>query len=99
MKSTKKTTDIYFASALIAMGATLENVDRTDLRHMEFELSFPLDNEPIVRDVLGVAPEGATFPTTLDELEKNWLNKKGTMGALYNMAEAIKRMKSVVHSK
>jgi len=89
MKSTKVTTDIYFASALIAMGATLENVDRTDLRHMEFSLS--MDNLESLH--------GEDEASYLDVLERHWLNKQGTMGALYNMAEAIKRMKSVVHSK
>lgn len=79
---TKETTDIYFASALIAMGAKLENVDRTDLRHMVFTLSL-----------------SEVAENNFNELEKDWLNRTGVMGAMYNMAEAIKRMKSVVHSK
>lgn len=86
---TKETTDIYFASALIAMGAKLENVDRTDLRHMVFTLSLETPDTPLAQ----------AYSQSFDNLEKDWLNRVGTMGAMYNMAEAIKRMKSVVHSK
>jgi hypothetical protein len=92
MKQTKVTSDIYFASALIAMGATLENVDRTDLRHMEFTLSLEYPDTPLEQAKL-------LDWNSFDDLEKEWLNKIGVMGALYLMSEAIKRMKSVVHSK
>lgn len=86
---TKETTDIYFASALIAMGAKLESVDRADLRHMVFTLSLDDPETPLAQ----------AYSQNFDALERDWLNRSGTMGAMYNMAEAIKRMKSVVHSK
>ena len=36
---TKETTDIYFTAAMLALGAKLENVDRSDPRHMVFKIS------------------------------------------------------------
>lgn len=35
-----KTTKLYLAAALISLGAGLKKVDRSDPRHMEFQLIF-----------------------------------------------------------
>ena len=47
----KKTTDIYLASAMSALGANLEGVDKSDPKHMVFEFSPKLAK--MVSDTLG----------------------------------------------
>ncbi len=86
-----KTTDIYFASALSALGANLVNVDKTDPRHMEFEFT--------PRNASTGALATIELPTmNLDVLERAWANKTLDVNAV-EYADAIKRLKSVVHSK
>jgi hypothetical protein len=91
----KTTTDIYFAAAMLSLGAKLDKVDRTDQRHMVFHLSSPMKDVP---PALTGTPGTVTAPALdLDALELDWANGK-VPGNLFDMAEAIKRMKSVVHS-
>lgn len=85
---TKKTSDIYFASALSALGAKLESIDKTDPRHMVFEFSSPESSSDAI-------PKFAVLD--LDYIERGWLNKVLPVNAP-EYAEAIKRMKSIVHS-
>ena len=87
----KTTTDIYLASAFSALGATLENVDKTDLRHMEFTFS---------PKVVSTGEFGnLSLPTQdLDFIETQWVNKNLVVNAV-DFSEAIKRLKGVVHSK
>lgn len=86
-----KTTDIYLASALSALGANLENVDKTDPRHMEFEFS--------PRKASTGALATIDLPIMdLEFIERQWANKTLSVNAV-EFADAIKRMKSVVHSK
>lgn len=101
--NTKVTTDIYFAAALMALGAKLEKTDRTDPRHMEFH--FSTHDVPV--HVMSVNGNTGTGPVVqvesspalnLDALETDWANKKLMLNG-YEFAEAIKRMKSVVHSR
>ena len=68
------TKDIYFAAALLAMGAELDNVDRSDPQHVRFKF------------IRGVE---------LKELESEWNNGKLFPG----YAEAIRRVKSMVHAR
>lgn len=86
----KKTTDIYFASALSALGAKLENVDKSDTRHMIFE--FSPRTAQLASGALEVPAQD------LDYLEREWANKTLLLNGV-EYAEAIKRLKSVVHSK
>lgn len=83
-----KTTDIYFAAALSVLGGVLESIDRTDPRHMIFEfkpktLSNPLPEAPAV---------------DLDDIERRWANRDLPINAP-EYAEAIRRMKFLVHSR
>ena len=41
-----KTTDIYFAAALMAIGATLSRTDKSDFRHMRFCIQIPQTLNP-----------------------------------------------------
>lgn len=94
--STKITTDIYFAAALLALGAKLDKTDKTDPRHMEFHFSSPLKEVP---PALTGTPGTVMAPSlNLDGLETEWVNKSMKINA-FEFAEAIKRMKSVVHSR
>lgn len=86
--TTKKTTDIYFASALSALGATLKDVDRADPRHMVFEFA--------PRTLSGDLPPAPS--QNLDYIEREWANGILVVNAV-QYAEALKRMKSIVHSK
>jgi len=85
----KRTTDVYFGAILLALGWKLERVDRKDPRHMVFEFVGKSSN-------LGVVQED-TDQENLDTLETQWANRSLTVNA-FDFAEAIKRMKSVIHS-
>lgn len=99
--STKITTDIYFAAALLALGAKLDKTNKEDPRHMEFCFSAPatagmkITSTPETQTASIISVENAL---NLDALETEWVNKTMKINA-YDFAEAIKRMKSVVHSR
>lgn len=92
------TSDIYFAAALMALGAKLKETDKEDPRHMvfDFELEAPKFESP----ALQAAVENGT--TTKEDIlkgyEKAWANGD-LCGNLIAFAEAIKRLKSIVHTK
>lgn len=86
----KRTTDVYFAATLLALGYRLEQVDRKDPRHMVFEFVGKKDGN------LGALKEDIT-QENLDTLETQWANRTLMVNA-FDQAEAIKRMKSVIHS-
>lgn len=95
---TKRTTDIYLASAFSALGAKLEDVDKSDPKHMVFEFSL---NKPVfVSGALSqISTENVVAGTlTLGDIETQWVNKCLLVNAV-EYAEAIKRLKSVVHTK
>lgn len=94
--STKITTDIYFAAALLALGAKLDKTDKADPRHMEFHFSSPLKAVPPA--LTGTPGTMVADALDLESLETEWVNKSMKINA-FEFAEAIKRMKSVVHSR
>lgn len=101
---TKATTDIYFAAVLLASGAKLEKTDRTDPRHMVFHFSSPLRPlPPALSGSSGGAVDAVTLvlkqePTVdLEKLEVEWVNQSLSINA-YQLCEAVKRMKSIVHT-
>ena len=81
-----KTSDVYLASACLALGYKLETVDRRDPRHMQFEFSSQIQTGGTSMELL-----------KLDEVEVKWANRSLIVNA-FDFAEAIKRMKSVIHS-
>jgi hypothetical protein len=82
-----KTSDVYLASACLALGYKLETVNRTDPRHMQFEFSSQIQTGAL----------GELSKLELDEVEVKWANRSLTVNA-FDFAEAIKRMKSIIHS-
>lgn len=92
---TKITSDIYFAALLLAVGAKLEKTDKADPRHMEFYFTPPMKAAPSEN---GQAPSAPVPTLDLDELETQWINNTYPVLA-FDYAEAIKRMKSVIHSR
>lgn len=81
------TSDVYLASACLALGYKLETVNRTDPRHMRFEFSAEIQTGTL----------GESSKLEMSEVEVKWANRSLTVNA-FDFAEAIKRMKSVIHS-
>lgn len=97
----KTTTDIYLAAAFLSLGAKLDKTDKSDPRHMVFQFSSPM--RPAPPALTGVSGNTVNLPFTqiptmdLDALENQWVNRSLTVNA-FEFAEALKRMKSLVHS-
>lgn len=87
-KNEKSTTDVYFAAALMSLGAITSRIDRTDPRHMIFTLTNPLP------------PEGTGVFVDIDfqEVENQWISGTLVVNA-QQFKEAIQRMKSSIHSR
>jgi len=97
---TKKTQDIYFTAAILALGGKLENTDKSDPRHMVFEVSLNKQYEFKSENLQG-AYSGITmsYPArTLDDYEKDWANGVLMINAV-QFKDALQRMKAVVHSR
>lgn len=101
------TSDIYLAAALMSLGAKLDHVNREDPRHMEFGMDLepqPLKFEStVLNDAINPAVASGTVVALapkidLIEYEKKWMNGELMVNAV-RFADAIKRMKSVVHSR
>lgn len=82
-----KTSDVYLASALLSLKYELVNIDRTNPKHMIFEFSAGTSEN------LG----DAVRTYNIENIEKAWANRTLT-GNLNDFSEAIKRMKSLIHS-
>lgn len=77
-----KTTKLYLAAALISLGAGLKKVDRSDPRHMEFELTFA---SPVTK-------EGDWFDSRVREWEDQTL-----LVNAQDFADAVQQLKAEVH--
>lgn len=88
----KKTRDLYLAAAFLALGAKYEGSDRTDPKNMEFIFSPKKVGESTALSGL----DAATLD--LDFIEAQWVNRSLPINAP-DYADAIKRMKSLVHSR
>jgi hypothetical protein len=86
-----KTSDVYFASALLSKNYKLCEVDRTDPRHMVFFFDYgDKSNLGQVHD--------SVLQENIDTIETQWVNRSLQVNA-FDFAEAIKRMKSLIHSQ
>lgn len=95
MKNKIVTTDIYFASALLALGAKLEETDKTDPKHMRFTVvrdgyKFESENLPPTEGIASEQPDLAVY-------ENQWANGVLLINAV-QFKDAIQRMKSIIHS-
>lgn len=88
MKNTLSTKDIYLAAALSALGARLESVDKSDPKHMEFVF---VPKQEFQTGAL------ADLGQNLEALKLEWTNRTLMVNAA-DYSEAIKRMKSEVHT-
>lgn len=98
MKNRLKTADVYFCAALLSVGAKYEGADKTDPRHMEFEVSLNYPNfqaEPLASAVLNGNIQSVLG---LEYYEKAWANGELMVNAT-KYKEAIQRMKAIIHSK
>lgn len=82
-----RTTDVYLSSALLSLGYKLDKVNRTDPRHMVFE--FSAESTGNLKDSIS--------EYNLGTVETQWANRTLQVNA-FDYAEAIKRMKSLIHS-
>lgn len=88
--ATKKTTrDLYLAAAFLALGAKYEGADRSDPKNMEF-IFTPKTSTSESLPKMDVQD--------LDRIEAEWINETLIIKAT-DYAAAIKRMKSLVHTK
>lgn len=97
MKTKTTTTDIYLASALIAMGNKLENVDKSDPRHMKFTI---VQSIPVYTFSSTNLPNGQNISSGtngLEYFENQWANGSMVINAVA-FKNAIQQMKSVIHS-
>lgn len=83
----KSTKDIYLSALFLALGAEYEGADRTDPKHIEFYF-LPRKSQ---MDIDGMVTQD------LDTVERLWVNKEINVNAV-TYSEAIKRMKSLVHT-
>lgn len=105
-KKVKTTSSIYMTAAFLALGAKLEDIDKTDPKHMVFSLSDDsgLFSPPITY-VTTLSTEPSEYKTTggsisehnLDVWEKSWANGTLMVNAVKFM-EAIQRLKSIIHA-
>lgn len=97
MKDKIETTDIYLSAALLALGARLDSVDKTDPRHMKFTI---ISNVPkFSSDALSKAFENGSLPIIdLEYYEREWVNGSLMINAV-RYKNAIQQMKSSVHSR
>lgn len=97
MKDKIETTDIYLSAALLALGARLDSVDKTDPRHMKFTIISGIPK--FSSDVLSKAVEDGSLPIIdLEYYEREWVNGSLMINAV-RFKNAIQQMKSAVHSK
>ena len=97
-KFSKKSTDFYFVAALMSVGATLENTDKSDPRHMEFCVELSSPEFQSVNLASAVVNGGAnTQFRDLAYYEKEWANGTLQVNAI-KYKDAIQRLKSVIHS-
>lgn len=95
MKTKTTTSDIYFAASLLSLGAQIENVDRTDSRHMKFTITF----EPTIYKFKSPdLPELTTSgPMGIEYYENLWDTGSLFVNAV-RFKHAFQKMQSLIHS-
>lgn len=76
------TSKLYLAAALVSLGAGIRTVDKTDPRHMEFQLTY---SAPFVAE-----------DEWFDKQIKSW-NDRTLMVNAQELVDAIQELKSEVH--
>jgi hypothetical protein len=85
----KTTRDLYLAAAFLALGAKYEGANRTDPKNMEFIFTPKVTKS----DAIPKVPL-----QDLEKVESEWINETLVINAT-EYAAAIKRMKSLVHTR
>lgn len=87
----KYTTSLGVAAALLSKGAVLEDINKSDPRHMVFGFSDGSASPD------NTAVDAAISSNNLDVWEKAWANETLEVNAVKFM-NALNRLKSVIHS-
>lgn len=88
-----RTSDMYFAAALLAYGCKLSNVDRTDPKHQIFEFAGTLPQIVIMRDekLLEIV-ENLSF----NQFQQEFLNDRVWLPPAY--ISALRKVKNMIMS-
>ena len=97
MKTKINSSDIYFVAALLTTGAKIESVDRTDPRHIKFnvvrdEISYTFTSEQL--------PVGSSVVASVNGLEfyeNQWANGAFMVNALH-YKNALQQVHTLIHT-
>jgi hypothetical protein len=89
----KQIGDMYLAAALLAYGAEISCVDRSNPKRLKFSFIGDVEEIYIYKSVV---PTRIASPT-LDDIELNYANK--TLMFPPDYPDSIRRIKSVIHSE
>lgn len=92
-----RTSDVYLSAALLAFGYKLESIDRKDPRHMVFSFTDKSHNPLHTMRLIDEEGKMVLSENFIEDVETMWANRTLTVNA-FDFAEAIKRMKSLIHS-
>lgn len=97
MKKKYNTRDVYLAATLLALGAKLDTIDRTDPKHQVFHFSSEEDNIEADAEAKSGQILKLTRGVDFECVERDYTNGE-LMINVVKFKEAIQRMKSLIHS-
>jgi hypothetical protein len=97
MKTKITTSDIYFVAALVTTGAKIDSVDRSDPRHIRFDVSQPNGTYSFTSENLPVGGSISAHLVGLEQYETMWANAEMVVNAVA-YKNAIQQVKTLIHS-
>lgn len=111
IREEKKSKDVYFVAALLALGADISNINRTNPKHIEFTvtrnyfdpsqhivLSENSAHVTVDNEVISYQDLATGYPTRLDDEEILWANGSLMVPAV-RFKDALQRLKGIIHSR
>ncbi len=97
MKRKITTSDIYFVAALLTTGAKIESVDRSDPRHIRFDVFQPDLTYNFQSESLPVGGSMTAALNGLEFYENLWVNGNMMVNAIH-YKNAIQQVKTLIHT-